>query len=155
MNMRQAVFLIRTADRKGILAETAAFFYRRNLNILECRQYTDVREGTYFMRIAVDLSGDVTRGDLEKNFRLYEERFRVPDLSGVSSVSSGAFSAGPEKDKIAVAVPGARYLVDVLKGGRIVFPATLAGPAFWWTSGGRTAVRSTPPTGRPPRWNRM
>lgn len=72
--MRQAIFLIRTADRKGILAETTAFFYRNDLNILECRQYTDVREGVYFMRIAVDLSGDVTRSGLESRFRELAEK---------------------------------------------------------------------------------
>jgi len=75
--MRQAIFLIRTADRKGILAETTAFFYRNDLNILECRQYTDVREGMYFMRIAVDLSGDVTRGGLEKRFRELAEKLNL------------------------------------------------------------------------------
>ena len=72
--MRQAIFLIRTADRTGILAETTAFFYRNDLNILECRQYTDVREGVYFMRIAVDLSGDVTRSGLENRFRELAEK---------------------------------------------------------------------------------
>ena len=72
--MRQAIFLIRTADRKGILAETTTFFYRNDLNILECRQYTDVREGVYYMRIAVDLSPDVTRGGLESRFRELAER---------------------------------------------------------------------------------
>ena len=75
--MRQAVFLIRTADRKGILAETTAFFYRNDLNILECRQYTDVREGVYYMRIAVDLAGDVTRNDLEKRFRELAEKLKL------------------------------------------------------------------------------
>ena len=72
--MRQAIFLIRTADRKGILAETTTFFYRNDLNILECRQYTDVREGVYYMRIAVDLSPDVTRGGLESRFRELAEK---------------------------------------------------------------------------------
>ena len=41
--MRQAVFLIQTADRKGLLAEITGFFYSRQFNILLCRQYTDVR----------------------------------------------------------------------------------------------------------------
>jgi formyltetrahydrofolate deformylase len=66
--MRQAIFLISTADRKGILAETTTFFYQRSLNILECRQYTDVRESAYYMRIAVELPPDVTRNDLESQF---------------------------------------------------------------------------------------
>ena len=66
--MRQAIFLISTADRKGILAETTTFFYQRSLNILECRQYTDVRESAYYMRIAVELPPDVTRNELESQF---------------------------------------------------------------------------------------
>ena len=61
-------------NRKGILAETTTFFYRNDLNILECRQYTDVREGVYYMRIAVDLSADVTRGGLENRFRELAEK---------------------------------------------------------------------------------
>lgn len=72
--MRQAIFLISTADRKGILAETTTFFYQRSLNILECRQYTDVRESAYYMRIAVELPPDVTRNDLESQFTTLAEK---------------------------------------------------------------------------------
>ena len=53
--MRQAVFLIKTSDRKGVLAGISGFFYQQNLNILQCRQYTDVREDRYYMRISVEL----------------------------------------------------------------------------------------------------
>lgn len=66
--MRQAVFLIQTADRKGLLAEITGFFYSRQFNILLCRQYTDVRENMYFMRLVVDLPADATRGQLEEEF---------------------------------------------------------------------------------------
>ena len=66
--MRQAVFLIQTADRKGLLAEITGFFYSRQFNILLCRQYTDVRENMYFMRLVVDLSADATRSRLEEEF---------------------------------------------------------------------------------------
>ena len=72
--MRQAIFLISTADRKGIMAETTTFFYQRALNILECRQYTDVRENDYFMRIAVELPDDITRSDLEGQFAALAEK---------------------------------------------------------------------------------
>ncbi|MBR2374143.1 MAG: formyltetrahydrofolate deformylase [Lentisphaeria bacterium] len=72
--MRQAIFLISTADRKGIMAETTTFFYQRALNILECRQYTDVRENAYFMRIAVELPDDITRSDLEGQFAALAEK---------------------------------------------------------------------------------
>ena len=75
--MRQAIFLISTADRKGILAETTTFFYQRSLNILECRQYTDVRESAYYMRIAVELPPDVTRSELESQFALLAGRLEL------------------------------------------------------------------------------
>ena len=75
--MRQAIFLISTADRKGILAETTTFFYQRALNILECRQYTDVRENAYFMRIAVELPADITRSDLEGQFQLLADKLEL------------------------------------------------------------------------------
>ncbi len=62
----QAVFLISAADKKGLLAETTMFFYRRNFNILHCRQYTDAMDKSYFMRIKIDLEGiAITRRTLE------------------------------------------------------------------------------------------
>ena len=64
-----AVFLISAADRKGLLAETTMFFYRRSFNILHCRQYTDAMENSYFMRIKIDLEGmTMTRRALESEF---------------------------------------------------------------------------------------
>lgn len=74
---RQAIFLISTADRKGILAETTTFFYQRSLNILECRQYTDVRENAYFMRIAVELPPEITRSDLEGQFQTLADKLEL------------------------------------------------------------------------------
>ena len=47
--MREVVFLIQTADRKGLLAEISGFFYSSGFNILQCRQYSDVRTERYFM----------------------------------------------------------------------------------------------------------
>ena len=57
---REAIFLIRTADRKGLLARITGFFYERQLNVLECRQYSDMIDNTYFMRVAVELDGAYT-----------------------------------------------------------------------------------------------
>ena len=59
--MRQVVFLIRTVDRKGLLAAISGFFTSRDLNIIECRQYTDVIENEYFTRILVELPPEITR----------------------------------------------------------------------------------------------
>ena len=66
--MREAVFLIRTTDRKGLLARISGFFYSRQLNVLECRQYSDMVEGTYFMRVAVELDESTTKQALEAAF---------------------------------------------------------------------------------------
>ena len=66
---QHAVFLISAADRKGLLAETTMFFYKRSFNILHCRQYTDAMENSYFMRIKIDLDGmTMTRRALEEEF---------------------------------------------------------------------------------------
>ena len=66
--MREAVFLIRTADRKGLLAQISGFFYSRQINVLECRQYSDMVEQTYFMRIAVELGEATTKREIEAQF---------------------------------------------------------------------------------------
>ena len=66
---QNAVFLISAADRKGLLAETTMFFYKRSFNIIHCSQYTDVMENSYFMRIMIDLAGmTMTRKMLEQEF---------------------------------------------------------------------------------------
>ncbi len=65
----QAVFLIYTTDRKGLLAEITSFFYEQKLSIIQCQQYTDTREGTYFMRLCIDLS------DLTVTHKVLEEAF--------------------------------------------------------------------------------
>ena len=75
--MRQAIFLIRTSDRKGLLAEITGFFYTHNLNILQCSQYTDVRENRYFMRIAIDISNGMTHRELERDFAAIASAFAL------------------------------------------------------------------------------
>lgn len=67
--MREAIFLIRTTDRKGLLAGISNFFYSRSFNILQCHQYSDMVEGRYFMRVRLDLSDmPTTRKQLEDDF---------------------------------------------------------------------------------------
>ena len=79
---------------------------------------------------------------LKKEAELFAARFKDPDLSDVAPVSSGVFSAKVEDGRIAVTLPGAKYLVDVLKGGGIVGPeGELAVPAFWWTTGGPASLK--------------
>jgi formyltetrahydrofolate deformylase len=66
---RTAVFLISTADRKGLVARITGFFAGMNLNIMECRQYTDVLEKLYYMRAAVELPPELTRAAIEAEFK--------------------------------------------------------------------------------------
>lgn len=75
--MRQVVFLIQTADRKGLLAEISSFFYNSGFNILQCRQFSDIRAGRYFMRIALELNADVTRRELEEAFARFAEKLEL------------------------------------------------------------------------------
>ena len=65
---RTAVFLITASDRKGLVAGITGFFAGQNLNILECRQYSDILEKLYYMRIAVELPPEMTRAELEEKF---------------------------------------------------------------------------------------
>lgn len=67
--MKSAVFLIQAADCKGLLAGITSFFYRNNLNIVHCQQYTDSISSHYFMRIKINLADmKLTRRDLEGKF---------------------------------------------------------------------------------------
>ncbi len=76
--MREATFLIHTADRKGLLAEITGFFYSKSFNILQCRQYTDVREARYFMRIRIDLTDmTMTRKQLEDEFSKFAAELKL------------------------------------------------------------------------------
>lgn len=72
--MREVVFLIQAADRKGLLAEISNFFYGSGFNILNCRQFSDVRAGRYFMRISLELLAEVTRRQLEEAFTEFAAR---------------------------------------------------------------------------------
>lgn len=65
---RTAVFLISTADRKGLVARITGFFAGLNLNIMECRQYSDIIEQLYYMRIAVELPPELTKAAIEAEF---------------------------------------------------------------------------------------
>lgn len=76
--MREATILIQTADRKGLLSEISTFFYSKSFNILQCRQYTDLREGRYFMRIRLDLTDmAMTRKQLEEEFAAFAETLKL------------------------------------------------------------------------------
>ena len=66
------VFLVRCPDRRGLVARVSTFFAERGFNVLDCRQHTDSRRETFFMRIqldARDLGGsEPARAELEAAF---------------------------------------------------------------------------------------
>ena len=67
--MKQAVFLICSQDRKGLLSGISTFFYQQNFNILHCQQYTDNRQNLYFMRVCMDITEmPITWHQLEEMF---------------------------------------------------------------------------------------
>ena len=65
----EAIFLIATEDRKGLLSIISSFFYEHNFNIIKCQQYSDLVDNKYFMRIRIDLADmTITRQHLEESF---------------------------------------------------------------------------------------
>lgn len=65
----EAIFLIATEDRKGLLSTISSFFYEHNFNIIKCQQYSDLVDNKYFMRIRIDLADmTITRQHLEESF---------------------------------------------------------------------------------------
>lgn len=65
----EAIFLIATEDRKGLLSIISSFFYEHKFNIIKCQQYSDLVDNKYFMRIRIDLADmTITRQHLEQSF---------------------------------------------------------------------------------------
>ena len=76
--MKQAIFLVQSEDRTGLLSQISGFFYAHDLNIMQCEQYSDDIELQYFMRIRVDVGNlRMTRRDLETQFREHVEKIGV------------------------------------------------------------------------------
>ncbi len=75
--MREATFLIQADDRKGLLAEISGFFYRRDFNIIHCRQYTDSLENRYYMRMVIEMGSVLTKKRIEDDFKALAEKFRL------------------------------------------------------------------------------
>jgi formyltetrahydrofolate deformylase len=74
--MKNAIFLIKSDDRKGLLSSITTFFYKSGFNILRCQQYTDLYENKYFMRIKLDLTDiQVTRKHMEQEFDKFAAQF--------------------------------------------------------------------------------
>lgn len=70
--MKQAVFLVQSLDRTGLLSQISGFFYENGLNILHCNQFSDELENQYFMRIRIDISQlAMSRKELFEKFKSY------------------------------------------------------------------------------------
>lgn len=63
-----ATLRITCADRKGLVAATASFLAKENLNIIDAQQHTDVEQGIFFHRIEISLE------DLEGSREDFEAR---------------------------------------------------------------------------------
>jgi len=76
--MDDIIFLIQSPDSKGLLAGITNFFYKKNFNILNCQQHTDIHTAEYFMRIKLDMKDlKTSRTELENSFSLFAEKFSL------------------------------------------------------------------------------
>jgi len=76
--MNDIIFLIQSPDSKGLLAGITDFFYRKNFNILNCQQHTDVYTAKYFMRIKLDMNDlKTSRTELEQSFDGFAKQFKL------------------------------------------------------------------------------
>jgi formyltetrahydrofolate deformylase len=69
--MPRATFLFASPDQPGLVARLAAFFFDRQLNIVDASNHTDLHTGTqarFFMRLVVDLGSSAARRSLESAF---------------------------------------------------------------------------------------
>ncbi len=74
----EAIFLISTQDRKGILAEVSGFFSKNNFNVIKSQTYSDLIDGQYFMRIRIDLSDmQITCKKFEEDFAELAEKLKL------------------------------------------------------------------------------
>ena len=68
--MAKIIVLLKSEDRKGLLATVVNYFYEEGFNILHCQQHTDSYENMYYMRIELDGNDlKTSRCDFEKRFK--------------------------------------------------------------------------------------
>lgn len=61
------IILLKSPDKKGLLASTVSYFYSQGFNILHCQQHTDSYDEMYYMRIELDADDlKTSRRDFEK-----------------------------------------------------------------------------------------
>ncbi len=80
--MKQAIFLIQSVDRVGLLTQIRGFFLDNNINIIHCQQFSDEIENQYFMRVHADTSQFVgTRRELTEKFEYHCKSLDVDNIT--------------------------------------------------------------------------
>jgi formyltetrahydrofolate deformylase len=76
--MSAIVFLIDCPDRKGLVASTSSFFYKRGFNLLHCQQYVDPEDRHFYMRMKLSLEDlGTSRKELEEDFAAFAEELEM------------------------------------------------------------------------------
>ena len=83
--MSEFVLILSCPDRPGIVHAVTGFLAERGANITESQQFGDALSGRFFMRIAVELPGDVDEATLRTEFapvaETFEMRFEIRDAA--------------------------------------------------------------------------
>ncbi|WP_296605729.1 formyltetrahydrofolate deformylase [Nocardioides sp.] len=83
--MSEFVLILSCPDRPGIVHAVTGFLAERGANITESQQFGDALSGRFFMRIAVDVPGEVDEDVLRTEFapvaETFEMRFEIRDAA--------------------------------------------------------------------------
>ncbi|HEY0903669.1 MAG TPA: ACT domain-containing protein, partial [Marmoricola sp.] len=83
--MSEFVLILSCPDRPGIVHAVTGFLAERGANITESQQFGDALSGRFFMRIAVDVPGEVDEATLRAEFapvaETFEMRFEIRDAA--------------------------------------------------------------------------
>jgi formyltetrahydrofolate deformylase len=72
------IFLIQCPDQKGLVSSISTFFYKKDFNILQCQQYSDLLNGRYYMRLELSLNDlSTSRKQLENEFETFGKPFQL------------------------------------------------------------------------------
>ena len=83
--MSEFVLILSCPDRPGIVHAVTGFLVERGANITESQQFGDALSGRFFMRIAVEVPGEVDEASLRAEFapvaEEFEMRFEIRDAA--------------------------------------------------------------------------
>jgi len=78
MKNKTIIFLMDCTDQKGLVSRISTFFYQRGFNILHCQQYTNTKEGKFFLRMKIDLEDlSTSRKELEREFDAFARELNL------------------------------------------------------------------------------